>query len=250
MTRKRRAEESWKAEKQQKPNPCSERPSSVGEGDRIQAESSSSSSDEESCDEDIDMSERPASSDPQRCSQETLIPPQDSSNGGWFRIPSLAERMADAPPLASLYEGITEEGLLNDIPEVQPYTWTLEGGYLDAGYNPLNLPRDISGQLDLNKIDVHCDSGDRPLALGSHNDEQGLLFEQHTYSLPESAVGEDTSTVYYPDVPLESRLLDDESDSASPERITLTLHNPSTDTIISLITVAVSSNSPFRFKRD
>ena len=249
MTRTRRTEGPWKTEGQWKPNLHSG-PLSAGERDLIQVDSGSSSSDEESCGEDTDMSERPASSDLQRYSQETMIPLQDSSNSGWFRIPSPAERMADAPSLASLYEGITEEVLVNDTPEVEPYIWTLEGGYLDAGYNPLNPPHDISVPLDLNKRDVHCDNGDRPLALGSHNDDQGPLFQQHTYSLPESAVGEGTSTVCYPDVPEESRLLDNGSGSASPERITLTLHKPSTDTIVSLITVAVSSNSPFRFKRD
>jgi hypothetical protein len=246
MKRKRRTQESGETEKQQKPNPCNDRSSFVGEEGLINADSGSSSLDEESCDEDIGISEGPVCSDPQRPPTATVITSRDSTHNS---MPSPAYGMADAPSMVSLYEGIVDEGLLNDIPELELHTWTLEGGSLGADHNPLNTSNDVSEQLGLNKIDVQGDNGDMPLALGSHNEEHGLLHQQQAYSLPKSAVGEDVSTICYPDAPLESLLPENESGSVSPERITLTLHNPSSDTIASLIQVAVSSNSPFRFKR-
>ncbi|EED21062.1 bas1, putative [Talaromyces stipitatus ATCC 10500] len=219
------------------------------------AESNCFSSADDSSDEDMEMAEASVESDvQQRLSANVSL--MESSNTSIDSslpcIPSPADAMMYASSLSHEYEIMIEsglEGLLENITELEPFP-SLEGVRGDTDQLRINPSGEISVQTFANEGGKNDDDdGNMPLALPFQFDDGGMLLQQQTYPITKIAEDDEMAAVGYPDIPLKSLMPEHNSGSASPERVTLTLYNPSSDTIASLMKVAVSNNSPFLFER-
>jgi hypothetical protein len=233
-----------KRHQQKKSEPVSRISELVADVEPILAESGCSTSDEESSGDEMDTSENLIGSTQQQSPPVTISlwePGHNDFDGNWPRISSPPNEMGCGlmPPHS---EAIIEEDLFREIRELEPLTWNLDeappGTAQDQGISNPSCDRLNSQFATTDMTDVR--RGDEDIG----RDDIGL--PRQIYSVP---ADEEMPGVCFQNNTFDSPMAEDDSGSASTEKITLTMDNPSAETMASLMRVALANNSPFRFER-